>query len=226
MDTTAQPKFPALLVDGSGSAVFAGVLGEDQQWLAKTHQDGTPLEQLFPTVETTLLAADIELSDLRSFIYCEGPGSVLGLRLCAMAIETWGRLYPKSAQYFSYNSLQFCASLIRQEAETDSKALLVSDWKKGAWNAIEISSDTISETTVLNDEDIADFAGLVYHLPQRKGWQKPPSNAITLSYTPERLQSLFDDFSWLKATRGVELYSSGVNTFQKWTADRHRAPSE
>lgn len=211
--------YPALVIDGSGSAVFAGILGHDGQWIAQTTQEGAPLEELFPTVELTIREAGIELSEIRSYIYCEGPGSVLGLRLCAMAVETWSRLYPESANYYAYNTLQFTAALL----SAPEKALLVSDWKKGAWNAVYIQDGEIGATTVVDDAKIAEWDGTLYHLPQRKGWQKPPANAQTVSYTPERFNEVLQKGASLRQTEGIELYSSGVNTFAKWTPDRHRA---
>ena len=224
MDTLPSPKFPALVIDGSGSTVFVGVLTEGQRWLSQSSQTGSPLEQLFPTVESALEDAGLKLSTVKSYLYCEGPGSILGLRLCAMAIETWSRLYPDSAHLFSYNSLQLCAQLLKKDTELTANVLLVSDWKKGAWNAIQINKGTISPTTVADDAAISDWDGVVYHLPQRKGWQHPPANAQTITYAPERLPELITDADWLQQTKGVQLYSSGVNTFAKWTPDRHRAP--
>lgn len=215
---------PALIIDGSGSAVFAGVLGSDGTWLAKSNPKGAPLELLFPSVEAVLQDAGLKLSAVQSFVYCEGPGSVLGLRLCAMAVETWSRLYPHSAHYLAYNTLQLCAQLLCKDTNLPAQALLVSDWKKGAWNAIHIHDGQIGSTTVVDDNAIAEWAGAVYHLPQRKGWQKPPSNAQSITYTPERLPELLNDMNWLHSTAGVELYASGINTFAKWTPDRHRAP--
>jgi len=214
---------PALIIDGSGSDVFAGVLGDDGAWLATSKRAGAPLEQLFPSVEAVLQDAGLKLSALQSYIYCEGPGSVLGLRLCAMAVETWSRLYPQSAHYFAYNTLQLCAQLLCKDHDLPAKTLLVSDWKKGAWNAIHIENGIIGATTVADDATIAEWDGAVYHLPQRKGWQKPPANAQTITYAPERLPDLLNNPNWLRETNRVELYSSGVNTFAKWTPDRHRA---
>ncbi|MGJ8652406.1 MAG: hypothetical protein ACSHX8_03960 [Opitutaceae bacterium] len=222
MDTSTSNlsiKYPALVIDGSGSAVYAGILGDDGQWVAQTTQEGAPLEELFPTVESTIRASGIDLSEIRSYIYCEGPGSVLGLRLCAMAIETWSRLYPESANYFAYNTLQLTATL----QSIPDKALLVSDWKKGAWNAVYIQDGNIEATTVVDDTTIAEWDGALYHLPQRKGWQKPPANAQTVAYRPECLIEALQNASFLRQTEGIELYSSGVNTFAKWTPDRHRA---
>jgi tRNA threonylcarbamoyladenosine biosynthesis protein TsaB len=217
---SADSNTPALVIDGSGSSVFVGVLGQDQCWLAISQQDGAALESLFPAVEAALKTAQLSLTEICSFIYCEGPGSVLGLRLCAMAIETWSRLTPTSAHYFAYNSLQLSASLICLDAPSSTDALLVSDWKKGAWNAVKINGGAPGSTDVVDDEIIANWTGRLFHLPQRKGWQKPPPNASTLTYSPQRLPEVLH----LLALRdSVELYSSGINVFQKWTPERHRA---
>jgi tRNA threonylcarbamoyladenosine biosynthesis protein TsaB len=220
--STTSPTAPTLVIDGSGSAVFVGVLGQDGNWLAQSEQDGAPLESLFPSVETTLEAAQLTLADLRSFIYCEGPGSVLGLRLCAMAIETWSRLHPASAHYFAYNSLQLTAALICVDTPRLDNALLVSDWKKGTWNAVQIQNGQPGPTEVADDATIANWTGPLYHLPQRKGWQKPPVNATPVQYSPQRLAEVLH---LPKPTQSVELYASGINVFQKWTPERHRAPN-
>ena len=110
--SSSSPPLPALVIDASGPSVCVGLLADDRNWLAHTEAPGAALECLFPAVEATLNTAQLRFEQLRSFIYCEGPGSVLGLRLCAMAIETWSRLYPTAAQLYSYNSLQLCAALI------------------------------------------------------------------------------------------------------------------
>lgn len=220
---TTELCFPALVIDGSGSSVFTGILRENSEWLGISEQVGAPLEELFHSVESTLEAAQLKLSDIRSFVYCEGPGSVLGLRLCAMAIETWSRLYPESANFFSYNSLRLTASALKfSEPELD-QALIVSDWKKGAWNAIRIGSETSGSTEVIDDSQLNEWNGPLYHLPQRKGWQAPPENAVTLQYDPSALSQVYNEAGLLRRTEGIELYSSGINTFQKWTPTRHRA---
>jgi tRNA threonylcarbamoyladenosine biosynthesis protein TsaB len=213
---------PALVIDGSGSAVFVGVLNHEGIWLAHSEQAGAPLESLFPTVEAVLASAQLSLGDLNGFIYSEGPGSILGLRLCAMAIETWSRLNPDSAHHFAYNSLQLTAALICLDTPDIRDALLVSDWKKGAWNAVQIKDGQPQKTAAVNDADIADCSGPLYHLPQRKGWQTPPTGAIPIEYEPKRLLEVLHLPS---PTDGVQLYASGVNTFQKWTPERHRAPN-
>jgi len=214
---------PALVIDGAGSSVFAGLLDGQDVWLSQVHLPGAPLEQLFPAVEAALQQADLNFARIRSYIYCEGPGSVLGLRLCAMAIETWTRLYPDSAQLFRYNSLQLTAQALYHRRPELRDALIVADWKKGAWNATYIRDAVVGPTEVIDDAQLSEWSGPLFHLPQRKGWQSPPAGAETLEYQPAELNRVRRHPALLQATQGVQLYNSGINTFQKWTPDRHRA---
>ena len=213
----------SLVIDGSGSSVFAGLLNSQDQWLATIDRPGTPLEVLFPAIEQSLAEAKLSLADIDRYIYCEGPGSVLGLRLCAMAIETWTRLYPASAKLYKYNSLQLIAHALCHAQPELQDALIVADWKKGAWNALYIRDGQVGSSEVIDDAGLAAWTGPLFHLPQRKGWQSPPARAQTLSYQPAQLSSVRTAPGLLQASESVELYSSGINTFQKWTPTRHRA---
>ena len=213
----------SLVIDGSGSKVFAGILDAENRWLVKLERDGSPLEELFSVIEAVLTESGLSLTEIGSYIYCMGPGSVLGLRLCAMAIETWARLYPKSAQYYKYNSLQLSAHALLYATPDLKDALIVSDWKKGAWNALYIKGGHVGATEVIDDGALNDWENLIYHLPQRKGWQSPPDKVQTLRYDPSILDAIRDASGLLQITDRIELYSSGINTFQKWTQTRHRA---
>lgn len=214
---------PLLVIDGSGSTVFAGVLDKNDRWLAQVQREGAPLEDLFPTIESALQEAGTHLNEISAYLYCEGPGSVLGLRLCAMAIETWTRLYPETAKLYKYNSLQLCALALLHDSPDLQEALLVSDWKKGAWNALTIESGKPISIDVIDDTELVSWKGPLYHLPQRKGWQSPPPGAQTIEYSPARIAEVCQHPMFLQATKGVQLYSACINTFQKWTPTRHRA---
>jgi tRNA threonylcarbamoyladenosine biosynthesis protein TsaB len=212
----------SLVIDGSGGNVFAGVLDSRDQWRGRVRHEGAPLESLFPAIESSLATAGIDLSQIGGYLYCEGPGSVLGLRLCAMAIETWSRLYPQSAQLQKYNSLQLCALVLLEDTPGLTDALIIADWKKGAWNAVRIRGGTAGPTEVVVDDALAAWRGALHHLPQRKGWQSPPAGAQRIDYDPARIAGLRHHPALLQATDGVQLYNSGINTFQKWTPARHR----
>lgn len=214
-----------LVIDGSGSALFAGLLDAHGAWQATARRECTALEGLFPSVTDVLQAADLDLAAVDGYLYCEGPGSVLGLRLCAMAIETWRRLRPNAPPVYKYNSLQLAAHQCLFDHPNLSNALIVSDWKKNAWNALNIEDRKIGTVAVLDDDGLAAWSGPLFHLPQRKGWQSPPPAATTLSSNPANLDRLHARPGLIQSTDSVELYNTGVNTFQQWTPTRHRAPT-
>lgn len=218
----AELHFPALVIDGSGRSIFIGVLGVDLKWIGVSEQDGTPSEDLFRGVQRVLKAARIRLSAIRSYLYCEGPGSVLGLRLCAMAVGTWSQIYPESANLYSYNSLRLSALILQSKDPDLEEALIVSDWKKGVWNAIRLESGSPGPVEVIEDTRIRAWTGRLYHLPQRKGWQPPPQRAKTLVYDPALINQVYRSHQLLTPTQGIQLYRSGLNTFKKWTPDRYR----
>ncbi|MEO0510522.1 MAG: hypothetical protein AAF065_11760 [Verrucomicrobiota bacterium] len=220
------PKQPSLLIDGSGNRLFAGVLNSDGKWSAKITSETAPLEGLFITVEKVLKESGLELGQIRSFLYCTGPGSVLGLRLCAMAMETWSRIDNVDRHFFAYNSLQLTAACILENSSSSDKILLISDWMKEAWNSLVIEDGKIGPVEPISTAALESWPGPLMHLPARKGWQQAPDAAKPLTYEPEKLPVLFERYGLLRRTEGVELYSSGVKHFQKWTPERHRAENQ
>lgn len=221
----SEPPAPTLVIDTSCTPLFVGILDTSGNWLGYSKQDDAALEALFPAVDAALNTANCQLADIRSFVYSEGPGSVLGLRLCAMAIETWSRLSSPQLPLYSYNSLQFCAQRLRTELGSKTDFLVVSDWKKNAWNAVHNTAGILSATDAIDTAQLNQYQAPVYHLPQRKGWQAPPENAQTIDYDPLQLAKLWQCHGFLRHTPTVELYNTGANTFQKWSADRHRSPN-
>jgi len=220
----ARLPLPALVIDASSPCVAAGVLGADRTWQAYAEYAGGALESLFSCVEQALQAAQTELSELRSFIYSEGPGSVLGLRLAAMAIQTWSRLQPEPLPRYAYNSLCLTAELILRDQPQLSNGLLVSDWKKDAWHAIQFADGKAGPLKVIDTATLNAWSGPRFHLPQRKGWQTPPENCTTVAHQPKCLIDCLDETGLLWQTEGIQLYSASSSRFQKWVPQRHRGP--
>lgn len=220
-----QPEEDSLVIDCSEGEVFCGLLDSGGQWLACKQSGPGALEALFPNVAEVLREADRAPESIRRYIYCEGPGSMLGLRLGAMAIETWSLLSSTPVTRLSYGSLHLTAALLLQDNPSLKNATILSDWKKDAWHSLTIQDRIFENVTVLPAESIESIDGPLYHLPRRKGWQAPPIGAITLPYEPSRLDILLDQPDLLRRTETVELFQQGGNTFAKWNPQRHRAGS-
>ncbi|MGB0742948.1 MAG: hypothetical protein ACPGSB_00345, partial [Opitutales bacterium] len=207
------PAYPALVIDGSSSCFFAGALVSDGTWLSQELSPEPALESLFKTTDAILQTASLELDAIRSFIYCEGPGSVLGLRLCAMAIETWARIQTIRPQLFAYNSLELLAAQLIQDGRISEDSLLISDWKKDTWNGLRLNKTGFDSVRAVPSRELADWAGPLYHLPARKGWQQAPENATTLDYQPEVIARLIKATPEVtKQTESITLFQSGLNS--------------
>ncbi|NCG08554.1 MAG: hypothetical protein GWO81_03135 [Verrucomicrobia bacterium] len=218
------PQF-SLGIDASNPACFAGLLDRDNNWLAHKSIEGPALETLFAEVETVLSRAKLPLQAIPRYLYCEGPGSPLGLRLAAMAIQTWRTLQDGSPPCLAYDSLQLAAHCLRLDHPDLSEALLVADWKKDTWNAVTLEKGQVNACKPIPQAYLEAWEGPRYHLPQRKGWQAPPSNAVALRYTPEHLDKLIDSHGLLRAVDSPEPFASAPANFQNWVPERHRAPA-
>lgn len=219
--TTTPISYPALVLDASAGSVFVGILASDTEWIRSCTTTANALEGLFESVAACLESANLQLDSIPSYIYCEGPGSVLGLRLCAMAIETWRKVSPISPQLYRYNSLALTAALLRADRPEIDKALLVADWKKAVWHSLNIGGSNVSEVRPISDGELIEIKCPLFHLPQRKGWQAAPSDATMLHYEPVRLIEVISEPNLLSSSTEIELFTAGANTFQKWAPERH-----
>lgn len=218
------PETPTLVIDASSPTVFVGILGEEGVWLGRENRQGMALETLFSSVGSVFSSTCLGFENCRGYLYCEGPGSTLGLRLSAMAIETWCRIHPASARLFAFDSLRLTAALIALDHPDMTDALLVSDWKKNAWHTVAIKNGKLAGNEVMDSAKLAEWKDPLFHLPQRKGWQPPPKRAVGLEYEPGRLPEAARHFDLLRSVEEVELHRSGRNAFRKWAPERHRKP--
>lgn len=129
---------PCLVLDGSARAgVRVGVLSGGR-WVGQGVSPDGALEGLFGCVEAALAEAKLKLGDIRSFALCAGPGSVLGIRIAALAVRSWSALEPRPI--FVWESL---AALARSALAAGEKGpfLVAAESRLKRWHALEVGSD-------------------------------------------------------------------------------------
>jgi tRNA threonylcarbamoyladenosine biosynthesis protein TsaB len=129
---------PCLVLDGSARAgVRVGVLSGGR-WVGQGVSPDGALEGLFGCVEKALADAKLPLADIRSFALCVGPGSVLGIRIAALAVRSWSALEPRPI--FVWESL---AALARSAlvAGEQGPFLVAVESRLKRWHALEVSAD-------------------------------------------------------------------------------------
>jgi len=129
---------PCLVLDGSARAgVRVGVLSGGR-WAGQGVSPDGALEGLFGCVEAALAEAKVPLAEVRSFALCVGPGSVLGIRIAALAVRSWSALAPRPV--FVWESLAALARSALAVGEQGPFLVAVeSRWKR--WHALEVAAD-------------------------------------------------------------------------------------
>lgn len=210
---------PVLVLDACGASVQTGVC-QNGQWLSRADCGGDALENLFDLCETCLSDAGLELKDLGGYLFGEGPGSMLGIRLTAMAINTWRCLPGLEQPLFAYSSMGLAAHDLA-EAKDLSHFVLVSRLRKKACIVVEWDPEQQSEPEVLSDEAIKELAGPVWEL-LLKG-RGPHSYENQWPYSIEGLpQRILAAELRLYARETAAPFQIQKPEYQRWQGERHR----
>ena len=166
-----------LLLDASFPQCLCGVLKGDGQWIAVHKGQTGALKDLHNGIRLCLEQAGILLEDVSGFLYCEGPGSILGLRLAAMMLRTWRSIPSLSAKpLFAWRSGPLAA-----EIHGGKDVLVASISRQGCWciwdregGWREVKTEALQ---AFRERDCL-------LLPQRKSWEPPPAFFKTISENP------------------------------------------
>ena len=112
---------PLLVIDSASARIQVGVFGGPEgRWATSEEEAGNGL---FRCVESL----GVDLSSVRGFAFAEGPGSVLGIRIAAMALRTWCALEPRPV--FAYHALALLAQALGRP-----DLGLIADARRDAWH--------------------------------------------------------------------------------------------
>jgi tRNA A37 threonylcarbamoyladenosine modification protein TsaB len=212
--------FPALVMDGSCPHFFTGILKQPETWAAQHQATGAPLEHLHCSVDLVMRAAATQLPDIKSFIYCAGPGSILGLRLCAMAIKTWQFTAQHPVNLWAYDPLQLAAHQYLQSQTIEENCWIICAWKQDYWHHVNLHNGCIESTRVIQQAELDQYHGQLYYMQQRKQWQQAPGST-RLEFQPENLPLVLEKSGWLRAVPEVALGELGQSQFEKWHPQPH-----
>ncbi len=215
--------FPWLFLDASGVTARTGVW-QNSCWLGWQEGAAPALESLFAGTRAALAAAQTPWPELGGYLYVDGPGSVLGLRLAAMAIRAWqaddaARSQGEARPVYSAGSLPLAAALALAAGEKPPFTLFT-DAKQGFWQIFEVASAEPEKYCAGAPREIPEAAlpaGTLFHLPARKAWQRAPERARAL---PVSLREHPEILALRHLFRKVETpapYSAHRPEYKKWT---------
>ncbi|HTL66494.1 MAG TPA: hypothetical protein VL200_02425 [Lacunisphaera sp.] len=207
-----------LVLDAASRQFQAGLLRENHSSLWElTEADASTA--IFTCVNALLQDAGLRVADLGAVVYCEGPGSMLGIRSVAMAIRTWGILAPLAT--YSYQSLAV-AGLFAWRAGPARPLAVIADARRGTWHCQEVARDgTMPEMRRLGSEQLPPGELL---MPEHfRSWDQPPRAAAACRYDLARILPALADCDCFRKSDHPNALQLEAPEYRRWTAQVHRA---
>ncbi len=197
---------PLLLIDAASARVQAGVFSADgsARWASSTAEANVGV---FACLRT--LAADP--GAMRAFAFCEGPGSILGVRTVAMAVRTWQALAPRPA--FAYSSLALAAHALGRRDVS-----LIADARRDSWHRYRLEEG-------LRRIPAAELSGELVMPEGFRHWSEPPPRAGSVAYNLAELFPRAGDAALFHETKEPDAFLHEEPSYAAWTPQIHRAPA-
>lgn len=219
---------PYLLLDASARRIHAGLITQESGcagWLALETSEEESLQAVFDCTAAALNRAGVSLAEIGGFYFAQGPGSLLGLRIAAMAIQGWRSMPELSdARCLSYYSLHAAAAVLRGQ-ETES-FLICADYRERQWHCLTVESGKKLGSLALVGRDTLESSSLpVYYVPQRQREQPLPGNAVVWNYDLSELPARLDELVFEECAtppHALPIYEPAPTNFVKWDGERHR----
>lgn len=209
---------PHLLIDAMGPYIHVGILLEGR-WLAFRQGEFEVLECLFAMTQNVLEQAKVDFDDIAGYIYNEGPGSLLGLRIGAMAINSWRVFWPQPL--YTYNSLQMLGDMLGYTGARPPYHILA-PFRQGNLHHYKFDEQGEKRMQLIPETEATRLNGQCYFMPR------------TLEKnTPDYAQEMILDLAWMPLALTInpelaqpadkaEPYMPEEPEFARWQADRHR----
>lgn len=209
-----------LLLDAASQRVQVGLLqpGTPAVWHGTMLEAGT---SLFAGVEAVLKSAGLGLADIGAFVFCEGPGSMLGTRTIAMALRTW--LVLKARPVFAYQSLAV-AGQFAWHRNKRKEFSVIADARRDTWHVQSVGAD--GRMPPLQRVPAAGLpAGELITPENFRAWAQPPRPVATTSYDLAAILPALADGEFFHAVAAPDAFQHQAPEYRKWSAQIHRAPT-
>ncbi|MDB6169342.1 MAG: hypothetical protein JWM88_2206 [Verrucomicrobia bacterium] len=196
---------PLLVIDAASAKVQVGWLerGGGTRWAASQKESGVGVFE-------SLQQLGVQPGDAGAFVFCDGPGSILGVRTVAMAIRTWTVLSPRPA--FAYHSLALVfAGLARPTAK------IIADARRDSWHCFSADGK-------LRRVAAAELAGPLVMPEGFRHWTPAPPGLESVPYQVEGLLARSGDAEIFRETAAPDAFLHEEPSYVTWTPQVHRAP--
>ena len=205
-----------LVLDAASTITQVGLLQASAPalWHSVPEEAGTAV---FTGTEAVLKRAGIPFADLGAFVFCAGPGSMLGTRTVAMALRTWQVLSPRRV-YF-YQSLAIAAH--HEWTQKPGRSFnVIADARRGTWHCQGVAAG--SGPAGLQRLPAAELpAGELVTPENFRAWAPLPRPAAVCSYDLANIFPALGEGDFFQATSAPDAFQHQAPEYKKWSAQVH-----
>jgi len=208
-----------LVLDAASTCTQVGILSATAPalWSQAPEEAGTAI---FMGTESLLHRANCSLSDIRAFVFCAGPGSMLGTRTIAMALRTWQVIAPQPI--YTYQSLAIAARYSWVQGPGRSFSV-IADARRDTWHYQPISAT--GDLPPLQRLPASALPLGEWLTPENfRAWALPPHPATTCSYDLAKIFPALGDGDYFTATAAPDAFQHEAPAYKKWSAQIHQMP--
>lgn len=208
-----------LVLDAASTRTQAGPLGAGipAVWQSREQEAGTGIFNLTAAV---LQTAGVKLDDIAAFVFCAGPGSMLGTRTIAMALRTWQVLRPRPA--YAYQSLAVAGRLAW--TELPRVFAVIADARRDTWHVQAVGPD--GAQPALRRVAVAELPTGELVTPENfRAWAQPPREAGRCSYDLAKIFPAVGDGDLFHLADAPDAFQPTAPDYKKWSAQVHSAAS-
>jgi tRNA threonylcarbamoyladenosine biosynthesis protein TsaB len=197
---------PLLLIDAASARVQVGLLGAGApRWSSRSDEAGVGVFECLDDL-------DVDIAAVRSFAFCEGPGSILGIRISAMAVRMWNVLGPRPT--YGYFSVAVVARAIGRP-----EVSVIADARRSLWHRLVLGGP-------LGRVPASELSGELVTPEGFRHWSPLPDKTIQHPYD---LASLFAQQSvanadLFRAAESPDAFLHQEPSYAKWVPHIHSAP--
>lgn len=220
-----------LVLDAASQRVQVGLLqsGKTPIWHATQDEAG---RAVFAGTEAVLQQSGLGIEGLGAFLFCEGPGSMLGTRTVAMALRTWLALKPwsplappeagKPRPVYHYQSLTLLAHAIRRANES-APFSLITDARRDTWHCVTSTAAGIQPLRRIAVAELASLAGELFQPAAFRAWATAPRAVKDYAYDVAALLAAHAEADLCTATTTPDAFQHEAPEYKKWSAQPHSA---
>jgi tRNA threonylcarbamoyladenosine biosynthesis protein TsaB len=195
-----------LVLDAASARAQVGIVSESgERWASSDEEAGIGL---FRNLESL----HIDIGEVNAFAFCDGPGSILGIRTAAMTLRAWNTLRPRPV--YAYCSLALISSSL-----TDPNVTVIADARRDSWH-------TYPQGGPLARVPTANLTGALVTPDLFRAWSAlPPQGAQPTPYVVSTLLRDTIDANLFTSTEHPDAFLHEEPSYVKWTPQIHRAPT-